>query len=271
MINADDFGYSPGVTRGILEAHAAGTVTSTSIIANAPGFEDAARRAREAPALGIGVHLNLVQGRPLARVPSLVNRRTGEFLPIGALLARALARRVAPDEVAAECAAQIARVREAGIEPTHIDGHQHAHALPGIWPAVAAAARGAGIRVARAPLERPVAVRGDVGAMLKAAVVAAAWRAATSGAPPLAHADHFAGMSLQGKRDVLPRLLRLLDALPPGTTELMVHAGRVDATLASMDRYTWQRERELEALLSEPARARLARGDIQLVTFRAVA
>lgn len=258
------------MTRGILEAHAAGAVTSTSMMANTPGFEDAARRAREAPALGIGVHLNLVQGRPLERVPSLVDRRTGAFLPLDALVRRALAGRVAPEEVAAECAAQIARVRGAGIEPTHIDGHRHAHAFPGIWPAVAGAARRAGIRVARAPVERLASLGWRVGAMLKAGVIAAAWRAATRGAPALAHADHFAGMSLQGGRDVLPRLLRLLDTLPHGTTELMVHAGHADDTLAAMDPYTWQRERELEALLSDAVRARLARGDIQLATFRAV-
>lgn len=270
VVNADDFGISPGVTRGILEAHEAGVVTSTSVVANAPWLDDAACAARGAPALGVGVHVNLVQGHPLERVPTLVSRRTGAFLPLGALVRRALAGSVDGHEVAAECAAQIARVRAAGIEPTHLDGHRHAHVLPGIWPGVAAAARDAGIRVARVPVERPWHESWRPGLTAKRLALAAAWLVASRRTPALRHADHFHGLSLQGGRGVLERLLRLLDALPPGTSELMMHPGHADAALAAADGYTWQRERELEALLSAALRARLARGDVELVTFRAL-
>ncbi|MBK5189205.1 MAG: ChbG/HpnK family deacetylase, partial [Gemmatimonadaceae bacterium] len=78
IVNADDFGFSSGVTRGIVEAHAAGSVTSTSMMANGIDWESAVRLARATRSLGVGVHLNLVQGRPLLRVPSLTDARTGE-------------------------------------------------------------------------------------------------------------------------------------------------------------------------------------------------
>ncbi|HEX6534728.1 MAG TPA: ChbG/HpnK family deacetylase [Gemmatimonadaceae bacterium] len=268
IVHADDLGLSPGVTRGILEAHAAGVVTSASAVGNAPWLDDAACAARVAPSLDVGVHLNLVQGRPLERVPTLVDRRTGAFLSLGALARRALAGRVDVGEVSAECAAQIARVRGVGIEPSHLDGHRHAHVLPGIWPGVAEAARAARIRVVRVPVERSLGATWRPGAGVKRLALAAAWRVASRRAPAPDHADHFAGIALMGGRRTLPRLLRLLDALPPGTTELMVHPGRADRALAAVDPYTWQRERELEALLSAALRARLARADIELVTFR---
>src|SRR5438067_10426812 len=82
VINADDFGLSAGVNRGILEAHAAGTVSSTSLLVNAPGFADAVRGARSAPGLGVGLHLNLTAGSPVpspGAVATLCDRRTGRF------------------------------------------------------------------------------------------------------------------------------------------------------------------------------------------------
>jgi predicted glycoside hydrolase/deacetylase ChbG (UPF0249 family) len=272
IINADDFGYSEGVTRGILEAHAAGVLTSTTLLPNMPGFDDAVRRAqREAPALGIGLHLNLVQGEPLERVPSLTDPRTGHFYPLVALVRRVLAGKVDPDEVAAECAAQIARLRAAGVAITHLDSHQHSHALPGLWRPIARTATREGIRVFRWPVESARVEPGNVVAELKKAGVTAAWRVARTGAPRVRHPDHFIGISLQGGKQVLPRLLRMLDGLRPGTTELMIHVGRVDDTLRAIDPYTWPRERELEALTSSAVRERLGRGDIQLVHFGALA
>ncbi|HXT49290.1 MAG TPA: ChbG/HpnK family deacetylase, partial [Gemmatimonadaceae bacterium] len=94
IINADDFGFSEGVTRGIVEAHVAGSVTSTSIMANGIDWQNAVARARALRTIGVGVHLNLVQGRPLLRVPSLTDARTGEFFGLGALARRALLGRV---------------------------------------------------------------------------------------------------------------------------------------------------------------------------------
>jgi len=272
VVNADDFGLSAGVNRGILEANAAGVVTSASLMVNTPGFAAAAAAAaRGAPRLGVGLHLNLTAGAPISppeAVPSLCGR-DGRLHSHAGLVARALAGRLVAREVERECAAQIARARTAGVKLTHLDGHLHAHALPGVWRPVLAAARAAGIDVVRLPLEpaapmawRPLAAVGQV-------LLSAAYRIAASGGDGSVprHAAHFRGFALTGRRDFKTRLLALLDRLGPGVTELMVHPGYPDADLATWARYVDGREVELAALLSAEVRERLGRGDIELMTF----
>jgi predicted glycoside hydrolase/deacetylase ChbG (UPF0249 family) len=272
IINADDFGYSAGVTRGIIEAHAAGSVTSTSMMANGVDWENAVRLARANRKLDVGIHLNLVQGRPLLRVPSLTDPRTGEFYPLGAFARRAMLGRIDADELEAETLAQIARVRGAGIAVTHLDSHRHAHAMPGIFPVVARVASEVGIRVVRIPRE-PLGINPmDVAATSRKIVLRVALAAshALLLAPPLMATDHFRGISLQGGTHFAKRLGRALDTLEPGSTELMVHPGHVDEALAAQDPYTLPREKELAELTSAGVRERLKRGDIELVSFAAL-
>ena len=274
VINADDLGYAPGVNRGILEAHAAGVVTSASMMVTTPAFGEAAALVRrEAPRLGVGLHLNLVGGSPLAEVPSLVDPETREFHPLDVLARRALAGQVEPADVRRECEAQLAALREAGIEPTHLDSHRHAHAMPGILPSVAAAAHDAGIKVVRRPLDRISVL--DPLASAKMLMLHTAWRTALIGVAPahratLARAPHFRGIAMQGMPDVRDRLLAILDQLQLGVTEIMVHPGYADDVLAAQDPFRSERETELAALLDPAVRARLAKGDVQLVSFAAV-
>jgi chitin disaccharide deacetylase len=260
------------VSRGIIEAHEAGAVTSTSLMANGGDWEGAVELARAAPLLGIGVHLNLVQGRPLLPVPSLTDRRTGEFHSLGALARRALAGRVDRDELAAETRAQIDRIMEAGIAITHLDSHRHAHALPGVFGVVVRVVREAAIRVIRLPREPLSLNAGDAAATARKLALALALRASgalAASAPPVS-ADHFRGVSMQGGTHFARRFLRALDTLPSGTTEIMVHPGHPDAALAALDPYTAPRAAELAVLTSKGVRDRLARGDFELVSFGAL-
>lgn len=265
MVNADDFGLSEGVNRGIEAAHVAGVVTSASLMVNLPSFEDAVARAPRLPTLGIGLHFNLTAGAPVApprAVASLVDRRSGAFASLPRLVLRALAGRIRPAHVAAECAAQLGRLRAAGLTPTHFDGHRHVHALPGVWAPAVATARAAGIRMVRVPVEPPPL--GPAG--LRLALLAASWRvAARDGRPP--GAVRVRGLALRGTRTFATQLLRLLDRLPSGTIELVVHPGYADGGLVRWDVYTGGRERELAALLSPEVRDRITRGDFVLRHF----
>jgi len=271
VINADDFGFAPGVNRGILEAHAAGTLSSTSVMVNTPAFDEGLALARDrAPALGIGLHLNLVSGRPLTRAPSLTDARTGCFHSLGALARRALRGTVRADDVRRECDAQLAALARRGVAPTHLDSHRHAHALPGVLTAVLSSARAAGVRVVRRPVDRPALAQPI--ASMKILALNAAWRLAMTGVAradrePLARSPRFRGILLQDTPDVQDHMLALFDRLESGTTELMLHPGHDDATLAAQDPYRAPRERELVALTSREVRDRLAIGDIRLVTF----
>jgi len=272
VINADDLGLAPGVNRGIFEAHAAGTVSSASMMVTSPAFAEAAERVqRDATKLGVGLHLNLVTGAPLASVPSLVDPATGRFHSLDALLRRALAGQVDPVDVRRECDAQLAALVAAGITPTHIDSHRHVHAMPGVLPAVAAVAHEAGIPVVRRPLDKVSLL--DPVASAKMLAVHAAWRAALAAVAPahrglLARAPHFRGMAMQGMPDIRDRLLATLDQLPIGSTEIMVHPGYDDEVLAAQDTFRAERVVELKALCDPAVLTRLQRGDVKLVSFR---
>ena len=267
MVNADDFGLSPGVTDGILEAHTAGVVSSISVLVNAPGWEHAVAALRRAGStLGAGLHLNLTAGEPVSGGRSLVHGRTGRFHGLAGLVARALAGRIDPGHVAEECAAQLARLRGADVRVTHIDSHRHVHALPGVWASVVAAARAHGVPFVRVPVES-----GGGRAQVKRWSIATAWRVAVRGVAAPRHADRFYGIALQDDPRFLNRLLALIDRLPAsGITELMVHPGRPDAALAAWDGYVAPRAVELAALTSSAVRERLRRGDVRLTHFGAV-
>lgn len=301
VINADDLGFAPGVNRGIAEAHEAGTVSSASMMVNTPAFLEAAQLVRDRlPALGVGLHLNVVSGRPLSEVPTLTDARTGRFHSLAELARRAMGGRVSAADVRRETDAQLAALRRAGIVPTHLDSHRHAHALPGLLPAIIAGALADGVPIVRRPLDAPSP--GDPLSSGKMLVLHAAWRVAergldAAGRALVSHSPHFRGIALQGYRGAMPerndaltmssrsraaeaglphshapdleaRLLGLLDHLPPGATELMLHPGHDDAVLAAQDSYRDEREREVAALTSGAVRARLERGDIRLVSFR---
>jgi predicted glycoside hydrolase/deacetylase ChbG (UPF0249 family) len=112
IVNADDFGMSAGVTRGILEAHRAGFLTSTSFMVDAPSARDAAQRAREAPRLSVGLHAEVPQSLP------------------------GLDATAAQDRCRAELERQIARFRELlGRAPTHLDSHHNRHRERALAPA----------------------------------------------------------------------------------------------------------------------------------------
>jgi len=271
VINADDLGFAPGVNRGIVEAHEAGTLSSASMMVNTPAFGEAAALVRErVPTLGVGLHLNLLAGRPLAVVPTLADPRSGEFYSFGELARRAMIGRVSASDVRRECDAQLAALAAEGISITHLDSHRHTHALPGVLPAVLASARAAGVRVVRRPLDEPTA--NDPAASAKMLVLHGAWRVAMRGVAAddrvlLARSPNFRGIALQGAPDVERRLLALLDRLPAGVTEIMMHPGYDDAVLAEQDPYRHEREREVAALCSAAVRERISRGDLRLVHF----
>ena len=271
VINADDLGFAPGVNRGIAEAHECGALSSASMMVNTPAFGEAAALVRERlPALGVGLHLNLLAGRPLAIVPTLADPRTGAFHSLSELARRALLGRVSASDVRRECDAQLGALAREGIVITHLDSHRHTHALPGVLPAVLASALAAGVRIVRRPLDHPRL--GDPSASAKMLALHGAWRVASRALgiderSLLARSPHFRGIALQSAPHVQDDLLRLLERLPRGTTEIMLHPGHDDEVLAAQDPYRHERERELAALTSDLVRERLTRGDIRLVTF----
>jgi predicted glycoside hydrolase/deacetylase ChbG (UPF0249 family) len=254
-----------------MEAFAAGAVTSTSIMVGMPGFDDAVARAQRATAgpysLGVGLHFTLTAGRPLTPARSLVDSETGEFWSVRELIRRALTRRVDPADVAAECKAQIARARGAGLTLTHLDAHHHVHLLPGVAPAVRQVLVSEAIPAVRSPVEPLFGVPLWYRRLVGRAVISLLARRVRPSSLHVHVATQFAGMSMLGAPALETALVRFLDNLPAGVTELMVHPGYVSHPLPGNDRYTTQREMELRALTSSPVLERLHSGRIRLLHF----
>jgi predicted glycoside hydrolase/deacetylase ChbG (UPF0249 family) len=221
--------------------------------------------------------LTLVEGVPVSSprdIRSLVGP-DGRFPPsLGAFLRRWLTGRVRPDDVGRELAAQVEKVMGRGIRIDKVDGHMHLHVLPGILTRVLDTARRYGIPAIRRPVER-LRYRGERPALagvarraaLSAAAAAQSRRLAASG---IRTPDHFSGVAESGALREAD-LLRMLDDLAPGVTEIMVHPGYHDAVVdgwPASRRY--RREGDLRALVAPAVRDRLRERSIELVTFREI-
>lgn len=126
IINADDFGYSTGINYGIIHSYQRGILSSTTMLANMPGFEEGVKLVEENPDLGIGIHLALTCGSPLRDdVPSLVENN-GELHNLSFYEKDF---EIDLDELYREWKEQIEKIINSGIEPTHIDSHHHVNAI----------------------------------------------------------------------------------------------------------------------------------------------
>lgn len=234
FVNADDFGLTDGVSSGILEAMAAGVVGASTAMVCAPGAMERITRLGPAIAGRLGLHLQLTGGRPCLppeEIPSLVVMPEGLFPRKKTAVVD-----VDPDDVRREWRAQLARFRESGLEPSHIDSHHHIHKRPEVFPIFLELARELGVP-ARAVSD---AMRREL---------------AQAGVP---HAD-LCVTRFYGEQVNSAAFLSLVDAAfaalgGEGTVEVMVHPGRCDAVLASISTYSDGREMELRAL-SEPGLA----------------
>lgn len=283
IVNADDFGLTEGVNRAIIDGHRNGIITSATLMANGEAFDSAVAASSAEPALGVGVHLNLTQDRPVlsaSEVPSLV-RQDGSFFPSPGILARRImARKVEPLEVEKELRSQIEKVAAEGIPITHLDSHKHVHLLPPIFDLVLQLARSYGIDCVRCPVEPASGALGPLqsggpgwprkakqyllGRALSTLAVCQVRKVAHAG---IYRADYFFGLSQTGFLDetILEQMVR---AVPEGVTEIMCHPGYVDATLKhTRTRLRAQRKTELDALMSYTVRQAVAEMGIKLISY----
>lgn len=271
IANGDDFGRTPGITEGILQAHRDGIVTSATVMVNVPGAESAVQRARkQAPHLGLGVHLNLTAGRPVLpprQVPTLVDP-AGRFYSIRDLLPRLPSLDLG--QVEAELVAQIERFRSWTGAPTHLDCHHH---LLYLSPSLFHILLGLAERY-RLPIRYPWRTVGDLDRLAEAHRVPASSLPSIIAACDtlLRRSDVRAPdrclLSFYGDGATPDHLLNLIDRMPEGITELMCHPGRVDARLAAVSGYVRGRERELAILTHPRVRERLAAQGVRLTDFR---
>jgi chitin disaccharide deacetylase len=287
IVNADDLGWTEGVNRGIAAAHRNGIVTSASLLANGSAFASGVEVARSTPGLGVGVHLNLSDGPPVTArelVTGLVNDR-GEFEGGPENLLLRVARGGLPlHEVEQEWEAQIEKVRDAGIQPTHLDGHKHVHMLPGLFELALRLAKRYSIGAIRVAHEasslRAALSTGEelhTAAVLKQGVQARGLKLLARDAREQAEragisiADYFCGIAQTGEM-TKQGVAQLLRSLPDGTTELMCHPGYADEALQnSPTRLQGSRQTELQILTDVEIRNLVASQGIRLIDYGLVA
>ncbi len=236
VVNADDFGFTRDVNQGIVQAHREGILTAATLMATGAAFEDAVRLARENPSLDVGCHLVLVGA---SGFPATVAR-----------LVRAVAlRRI---RIYDELAAQVRRIVESGLRPTHLDTHKHTHLFPPVLDAVARISEEFQIPWVRRPFTGILRGRFE-------RVIARHGCRST---------DFFSGFRMTGRFDA-SALVSLIRALPEGSTEFMCHPGICGEELRSArTRLKESRERELRALTAPEVRAALGEAGVRLVSYR---
>jgi predicted glycoside hydrolase/deacetylase ChbG (UPF0249 family) len=226
IVNADDFGFTRDVNEGIVEAHRNGILTATTLMADGKAFDHAVTLARATPSLDVGCHLVLVE--------------RWSVKDLGWALTQSEAR------VFENFAAQVRKIVQAGIRPTHLDTHKHAHLLPAVLKAIVRVAREFNIAWVRRPLGLPRKQQ----------------------IPGVRTTSHFAGFQATGKLD-RERLIAVLEQLPEGLTEFMCHPGKLGSELrAAATRLKESRATELAALTSDEVRDVIKRRDIRLVNYR---
>ena len=284
IVNADDFGLTESINRAIMVAHRDGILTSASLLANGPAFDQAIASSQQFPQLSVGVHLNISEGRPVspaARIPSLVNGRGELHLSPFHLWVRILTGQISLEDIHSECRAQVLKLLDAGLGPSHLDGHLHVHVLPQLSHILIALAREFCIPYVRCPAE-------DLGATLPAL-----WKIAGTGIATLERSaiaygvssfarrlreqlrmaglfcpDAFLGLAHTGFLDT-KSLSALLALVPNGTTELMCHPGYAIAQVESVDGgLARAREAEVVGLTAPQVKEILGSLGIRLSNFR---
>jgi hopanoid biosynthesis associated protein HpnK len=279
IINADDFGLTPGVNRAILEAHQRGVLTSTTLMANSFAFEQAVQLSKTSSRWSVGCHVVLLDGKPLLdpiRIPSLIPKNNGKAFPQGVagFAIRSFTGQINPDEVEAEAEAQIWKLKSHGIPVSHVDTHKHTHIFPAALQGILRAARACGVRAIRNPFEVVAAnfagsqkrlwkryaqvktLRGLSGYFRRAVAKAG-----------LRTPDGTLGIVATGHLN--PHLFQnIADTMPEGTWEFVCHPGYVDDDLAAIrTRLRESRAEELAILTSSATRAALEKRGIQLISY----
>ncbi len=284
IVNADDLGYTQGINQAIRQCSVAGILRSSTIMANGPAFDHAAAMVKSNENLDVGVHLVLTELPPVSpstKIRGLVDDRG--FLPGSPweLKALLLGGRISREALQQELRSQIVRVLDCGLQPTHLDSHKHVHVMPQVLEVVIELSHEFSIPWIRNPFDETAFFRflhlvdrkrkrAFCIQHLKAKVIGA-YRPSFLGrikGSGVCLPDHFFGISVTGIWNEAV-MIELLNELPPGITEWMVHPGNCDQDLLRSDtRLHEQREKERDLLTSPALQEHLARQRITLSSYR---
>ena len=259
IINSDDYGRTPDISRGIREAHLRGVVTSTTCMMNiATTAADVAIALKETPDLGMGVHLVLTMGRPISpreAVLSIVDEN-GNFFKYDPLIANLP--KLSTNEVKIEWRAQIeAFIQAAGRKPTHLDSHHHSSYFSSkLFRGMLELAKEYECAI-RFPFTHNVSSELEETHEHVPELV----KEFNPRRPDAFIVDFYDDGATHAE------LLRLIQGIQAGTTEIMCHPGYVDEAFAKESSYNNQRARELGILTDPSIKETIQANGIELITF----
>lgn len=267
IINADDFGMTAGVNSGIVKGLKEGVLTSTTLMPNMPGTEDAFEYCRMDPELPVGLHFNITSGCPVSRaeeVPTLVNEREN-FHAIRTLIPLLNGGLVDAVDVIREFDAQMNLMLQHGIRPTHVDSHKHLHLFPDILKLLLDRMKHFGIKTMRYSEKSPREIYGSMGLDvqgLQANPAVSVIREDGFQVP-----DGLLGLDLVGQLNE-KTLKNILAMLPEGTWELMCHPGETDAQLGQLSTLTGGRKEDLAGVMGQTIGQVIKDAGIRLISYR---
>ena len=276
IVTADDFGLAVPVNEAIEEAHRRGILTTASLMVGGSAAEDAVSRARRCPSLKVGLHVVLVEGRPILSpqaIPELVDA-TGEFA--SRLVTAGIRFFFKPSvrrQLAMEIRAQFEAFQKTGLSLDHVNGHNHMHLHPTILGLILKIGRDFGLRAVRLPYEpfwlSSALSRKASGSTLLSSLLLWPWLSLLRGRLRRANVhsnDFIVGLHETGamRREVV---LEILDRLPEGVTEMYFHPAtrrcpEIDRTMAE-----YQHQAEFEALIDPVVRGVLLESQIRRIAF----
>jgi predicted glycoside hydrolase/deacetylase ChbG (UPF0249 family) len=267
IVNADDFGYFEGVSRGIIDAAEQRVVTATGVMANGPVLHRWIHRLQAIPTLSVGVHLNATLGRPItAQMHQALAANHGEFPSAGTLAKSVLLGRLPVSTLITEWRAQIQHCLDAGLTLSFVNSHEHVHMLPALYSRVRALAAEFGIRHVRAPSPEWGHATTS-GGWLRNSVFAISQGCAALLAR--SNEPRLIGLAPSGRLDTAYCRWRLSRLTKGGRYELMCHPGWNDAEARQNPKlgayHDW--EGELSALSSDDFTRLLRENQIVLTSY----
>ena len=275
IINADDFGLSKGVNEGIILAHQKGILTSTSIMANMPGFAQAVELAKQNERLGVGLHLNIVRGQPLSpvyKVGSLLNKEQNFFSNIFIILRKLWSKKIKKQEIELEFRAQIEKVLENNLQISHFDSEKHTHCLPALLKIVLKLGKEYNIKRIRYINEYCITPRLSQSAKAIFTSLSCLSMKEKIKENGISTPDRSYGICKSGRMSS-SRIKKVLTNLKDGVTEIMVHPGFMTQELMDLEKEIGSyyinkyREKELRALLDEDLKKIISDKEISLINF----
>jgi hopanoid biosynthesis associated protein HpnK len=249
IFTADDFGLAIEVNEAIERAHRDGVLSAASLMVGAPAAIDAIARARRMPKLRVGLHLTLVDGKPLlppSEIPTLVDEKGAFPSDLISAGVRWFFLPAARRDLRKEIAAQLAAFGATGLPLDHVNAHNHMHLHPTVLGIIIALAREYDVTAVRLPAEPPQPALALWLALMRTRLKRAG----------LKHNDVLVGLRDSGHLTEA-RVLTALDRLQDGVSEFYFHPATAATPTLQAAAAGYDRTGELHALTSRPVALRL--------------